>query len=178
MTELLDPSHFSEYWTAGLKSEYEVFCATLKWVDDALEGPVAHDRWAQILFTLEQLPLTCSVRMLTFGMVRVTDCAVTALSSTDKITSYPPSTLHAMRRSHAGARKLTRQMLLKKIELAFGFGQGERWFGTIVCDEQVDNERVRSGTFYGELVLISKRAHTTSQSSRQLGRAKNSPYST
>ena len=47
--------------------------------------------------------------------------------------------------------------VLKKIELAFEFGKGERWFGTIVCDEQVDNERVRSGTFYGELVLISKR---------------------
>ena len=52
-----DPSHFSEYWKAGHKSEYEVFCATLDWIDAALERPVSHDRWGQLLFTLEQLPL-------------------------------------------------------------------------------------------------------------------------
>ena len=48
-------------------------------------------------------------------------------------------------------------ILMKKYELAFGFAQGERWFGTVVCDEYEDNERVRSGTFHGKLVLISKR---------------------
>lgn len=49
-------------------------------------------------------------------------------------------------------------VLMKKYELAFGFAQGERWYGTVVCDKREDNECVRSGTFHGELVLISKRA--------------------
>ena len=49
-------------------------------------------------------------------------------------------------------------VLQKKFYLAFGFEQGERWYGTVVCDENEDNERVRSGIFHGELVLISKRA--------------------
>jgi len=48
-------------------------------------------------------------------------------------------------------------VLLKKFQLAFGFSEGERWFGAVVCDEKEDNKRVRSGTFVGELVLISKR---------------------
>ena len=48
--------------------------------------------------------------------------------------------------------------LMKKFELAFGFAQGERWFGAVICDEQESHERVRSGIFEGELVLISKRA--------------------
>ena len=48
-------------------------------------------------------------------------------------------------------------VLMKKYELAFGFAQGERWYGTVVCEEGEDNI-VRSGTFHGELVLISKRA--------------------
>ena len=52
----------------------------------------------------------------------------------------------------------TSSVLTKKFELAFGFAQGKRWFGTVVCDEHEDNERMRSGTFHGELVLISKRA--------------------
>ena len=55
--KFFDPSHFSEYWKAGHESEYEVFCATLDWIDAALERPVSHDRWGQLLFTLEQLPL-------------------------------------------------------------------------------------------------------------------------
>ena len=49
-------------------------------------------------------------------------------------------------------------VLKKKYELVFGFAQGERWYGAIVCDEHEDSERVRSGAFRGELVLISKRA--------------------
>ena len=152
MTELLDPSNFSQYWTAGLKSEYEIFCATLKWVDDALQGPVAHDRWAQILFILEQLPLTCTANAdVRHGALDCLPCCP------------PPIRLHihrALCMLCAGLMLSTQTHsadVLKKIELAFGFGKGERWFGTIVCDEQVDNERVRSGTFYGELVLISKR---------------------
>jgi hypothetical protein len=51
----------------------------------------------------------------------------------------------------------TSSVLTKKFELAFGFAQGERWYGSIVCDEGELNERVRSGTFEGELRLISKR---------------------
>ena len=47
-------------------------------------------------------------------------------------------------------------VLMKKFELAFGFAQGERWYGTVVCEEGEGS--VRSGTFHGELVLISKRA--------------------
>ena len=46
---------------------------------------------------------------------------------------------------------------MKQFELAVGFAEGERWFGVVVCDEQDDNERVRSGKFEGELMLISKR---------------------
>ena len=46
---------------------------------------------------------------------------------------------------------------MKKFELAFGFAQGEIWYGFIVCDEQIDSELVKSGTFDGELVLVSKR---------------------
>ena len=46
---------------------------------------------------------------------------------------------------------------MKQYELAFGFAQGERWYGIVACDEHEDNERVRSGIFVGELVLISKR---------------------
>ena len=45
----------------------------------------------------------------------------------------------------------------KNVEQAFGFEQGERWFGFVVCDEQEDTKRIRSGIFEGELVLISKR---------------------
>ena len=45
--------------------------------------------------------------------------------------------------------------LMKKLALEFGFAQGELWFGVVVCDEQ--HERVLSGAFEGELVLISKR---------------------
>ena len=58
--EFFDPSFFSEYWKAGHRSEFEVFCATLKWIDAALERPVSSERWGQLLFTLEQLPLTSS----------------------------------------------------------------------------------------------------------------------
>jgi hypothetical protein len=47
--------------------------------------------------------------------------------------------------------------LLKKFELGFGFAAGEHWFGFVVCNEQEDTKRIRSGTFEGELVLISKR---------------------
>jgi hypothetical protein len=60
-SDFFDPSCFSEYWKAGQKSEYEVFCATLDWVDTALsERPVSYDRWGQLLFTLRQLPLMSS----------------------------------------------------------------------------------------------------------------------
>ena len=45
---------------------------------------------------------------------------------------------------------------MKQYELAFGFAQGERCYGIVVCDEQEDNECVRSGIVVGELVLISK----------------------
>ena len=55
--QFFDPSHYNEYWKAGQKSEYEVFCATLDWIDAALERPVSHDRWGQLLWTLEQIPL-------------------------------------------------------------------------------------------------------------------------
>ena len=47
--------------------------------------------------------------------------------------------------------------LLKKFELGFGFAAGEHWFGFVVCNEKEDTKRIRSGTFEGELVLISKR---------------------
>ena len=60
VNEFFDPLHFSEYWKAGQRSEHEVFCATLKWMDAALERPVSNERWGQLLFTLEQLPLTSS----------------------------------------------------------------------------------------------------------------------
>ena len=58
--EVFNPLHFSEYWKAGHRSSYEVFCATLDWIDAALERPVSYDRWAQLLFTLELLPLMSS----------------------------------------------------------------------------------------------------------------------
>ena len=57
VSDFFDPSHFSEYWRAGTSSEYELFCATMDWIDHELERPVSHDRWGQILYTLEQLPL-------------------------------------------------------------------------------------------------------------------------
>ena len=47
-------------------------------------------------------------------------------------------------------------LLMKKFELGLGFAQGERWYGVVACDEREDSERVRSGTFEGELMLISK----------------------
>ena len=56
--EFFDPTHFSEYWKAGRNSKFEAFSASLKWMDDALIRPVSRDRWGQLLFTLEQLPLT------------------------------------------------------------------------------------------------------------------------
>ena len=59
-SDLFDPSHFSEYWKAGQRSEYEVFSATLDWIDGALERPVSDNRWGRIVFTLEQLPLSSS----------------------------------------------------------------------------------------------------------------------
>ena len=46
---------------------------------------------------------------------------------------------------------------MKQFELACGFAQGERWYAVVVCDEQEADERVRSGIFEGELVLLSKR---------------------
>ena len=48
------------------------------------------------------------------------------------------------------------EVLMKQFQLAFGFAQGERWFGSVVCDEHEDIKRIRSGTFEGDLVLISK----------------------
>ena len=56
--EMFDPTHLSEYWKAGHESEYEVFSATFKWIDGALERPVSKPRWGKLLFTAEQLPLT------------------------------------------------------------------------------------------------------------------------
>ena len=56
--EMFDPTHLSEYWKAGHESEYEVFSATFKWIDGALERPVSKPRWGKLLFTVEQLPLT------------------------------------------------------------------------------------------------------------------------
>ena len=50
---------------------------------------------------------------------------------------------------------------LRKFDAAFGFSPGERWFGYVSCDELLSNERVRSGIFEGELVLISKRTLPT-----------------
>ena len=55
--QFLNTSHFMEAWKAGKKSERAVFTAALRWIDIALERPVSHHRWAQILFVLEQLPL-------------------------------------------------------------------------------------------------------------------------
>ena len=56
--KMFQAKHYIEYWKAGHESEYEVFSATFKWIDGALERPVSHARWGQLLFTLEQLPLT------------------------------------------------------------------------------------------------------------------------
>ena len=154
LAEFFDPSHFSEYWKAGQRSEYEVFCATLDWIDTALERPVSHGTWAQILFTLEQLPLTCTAN----ADVR---------HGTSAFACAPPAACTEVRPRHLTAPLRRAGLLLdtqnvsttqmKQLELAFGFAQGERWFGFIVCDEQEHSERVRSGTFDGELVLVSKR---------------------
>ena len=54
------------------------------------------------------------------------------------------------------SRNISTSVPKKNIEQAFGFGQGESWFGVVVCDEQEDTKRIRSGIFEGELVLISK----------------------
>ena len=59
-TQFLNPLYFEEAWKAGKKSERDVFTAALSWIDVALERPVSHHRWEQILFMLEQLPLTDS----------------------------------------------------------------------------------------------------------------------
>ena len=125
-----DPSHFSEYWKAGTSSEYELFCATLEWINFALQRPVTVDCWGQILYTLEQLPLTSSAN----ADVR-----------------------HGLMLDTSDASTIT----LGKFDVAFGFSPGERWFGYVSCDEHFSNERVRSGTFEGELVLISKRTLPT-----------------
>lgn len=125
-TDFFDPTHFRELWKAGRRSEFEVFCATLEWMDAALEHPVPIDRWAQLLFTLEQLPLMSSANA---------DVRHGLMFETENIN----------------------EILMKQYELAFGFARGERWYGIVVCDEQEDNERVRSGIFVGELMLISKR---------------------
>ena len=53
----LNPSDLEEAWKAGKKSELEIFTAALEWIDVALERPVDHHRWEQILFLLEQMPL-------------------------------------------------------------------------------------------------------------------------
>ena len=47
---------------------------------------------------------------------------------------------------------------MKQFKQAFGFAQGEQWFGFVVCDENEDADRIQSGIFEGELVLISKRS--------------------
>jgi hypothetical protein len=105
--QFFDPSQFSEYWKAGRKSEFEVFCATLDWIDSALERPVSNDRWGQILYTLEQLPLmsktNADVRhgawrdgLITCGCLR-TICPPLLKDTRDAFTEY----LRAMRRYHA-----------------------------------------------------------------------------
>ena len=50
-------SHFIEFRQAGKKSEFAVFSALFQWMDAALTHPVQEDRWGQILFALENLPL-------------------------------------------------------------------------------------------------------------------------
>ena len=55
---VFEPSHFKEVWQAGEKSEHQLFRAALDSIDIALERPVPNNRWGQILFTLENLPLT------------------------------------------------------------------------------------------------------------------------
>ena len=82
-----------------------------------------------------------------------------ALSS--KLIKDHISIRQTLRAPHAGLMLDTQDLsavLMKKFELAFGFAQGERWYGTVVCDEHEGSERARSGAFHGELVLISKRA--------------------
>ena len=59
-SEFFDPSSFNEYWKAGVRSEFEVFGASFRWIDAALERPVSYDRWGQILYTLEHMPLSSS----------------------------------------------------------------------------------------------------------------------
>ena len=87
-------------------------------------------RWGQILYTLEQLPLTSSANAdVRHGLM---------LDTSDSST-----------------------ITLRKFDAAFGFSPGERWFGYVDCDELLSNERVRSGIFEGELVLISKRTLPT-----------------
>ena len=58
--EFFDPVQFNEYWKAGDRSEFELFSAALKWMDAALERPVSQDRWGELLFALEQMPLASS----------------------------------------------------------------------------------------------------------------------
>ena len=58
--EFFDPTHFQEVRKAGKKSEFEVYGATFEWIGAALERPISRDRWVQLLFTLEQLPLSTS----------------------------------------------------------------------------------------------------------------------
>jgi hypothetical protein len=52
-----EPTHLTEAWDAGNKSEHQIFSAVLAWIDTALKRPVSLHRWCQILWTLEQLPL-------------------------------------------------------------------------------------------------------------------------
>ena len=130
-------------------------------MDAALERPVSHDRWGQILWTLEQLPLVSSANAdVRHGAWRRSDHVCGCLRT--RFPSLIPSRyFHREHFARAGLMLDTQDVsavLMNKFELAFGFTQGERWFGTVVCDEHEDNERIRSGTFHGELVLISKRA--------------------
>jgi hypothetical protein len=145
--DFFNPSYFREYWEAGHRSEYEVFCATLEWMDAALERPVSDDRWGQLLFTLEHLPLSSSEN----ADVRHGACAICKNVSfsiiIQSVLCVPGLTFDT--------KNLT-PLLVKKFELGLGFAQGERWYGVVMCDEREDSERVRSGTFEGELMLISK----------------------
>jgi hypothetical protein len=53
-----DATHFAEMWKSGPKTATIVFAADLKWVDTALAFPVTRKAHTQLMWTLEQLPLT------------------------------------------------------------------------------------------------------------------------
>ena len=143
--QLFDPSHLIEVWNAGNKSEHQVFSAVLAWMDAAFKRPVSNDRWCQVLFTLEHLPLLDTAHSdVRRGASQ--HCTVFFRKSTDSFVCCSGIELDMTNMPDE---------LVEKFERAFGFSKGS-WFGFVTCDDRKDHT-YGAGIFFGELTLISKR---------------------